>query len=75
MYCTQLVSKVSNHGGSTIFIALTSLRCMAKHKELDSVALYRCKEHTDLLVEDIDFGVLWDEYGIVGGLVVRYLLT
>lgn len=36
-------------------------------------ALYRCKEHTNLLVDDIDLGVLWDEYGIVGDLVVCLL--
>lgn len=44
---------------------------MAKNKELNLEVLYHCKEHTNLLVEDINLGVLWDEYGIVGELVVR----
>lgn len=45
-------------------------RCMARNKDLDADALYRCREHTNMLVEDIDLGILWDEYGIVGDLVV-----
>lgn len=49
---------------------LLAFRCMARNKDLDADALYRCQEHTSVLVEDIDLGVLWDEYGIVGDLVV-----
>ncbi|KAF8552429.1 hypothetical protein OG21DRAFT_1477771 [Imleria badia] len=44
-------------------------KCMSRNKDLDVDVLYRCQEHTDLLVEDIDMGVLWDEYGIVSDLV------
>ena len=37
-------------------------------------ALYRCKEHTESLVTQLSewfgLGHLWDEYGIVGELVV-----
>ena len=43
---------------------------MARNKDLDSEALYHCQEHTNLLVEEIDLGVLWDKYGIVGDLMV-----
>ncbi|KAG6369527.1 hypothetical protein JVT61DRAFT_14276, partial [Boletus reticuloceps] len=39
-------------------------RCMARNKDLDSDSLYRCQDHVNLLVKDIDLGVLWDEYGI-----------
>lgn len=46
---------------------------MAKNKHLDADALYRCKEHTNLLVKDIDISVLWDEYGIVGDLIVCHI--
>lgn len=48
-------------------------RCMARSKQLDSDALYRCKDHMNILIEDIDCGVLWDEYGIVGDLIVSCL--
>lgn len=43
---------------------------MARNKDLDADALYRCQDHTNLLVEDIELGLLWDEYGIVGDLIV-----
>ena len=43
---------------------------MARNKDLDTDALYRCQDHTNLLVEDINLGLLWDEYGIVGDLIV-----
>jgi hypothetical protein len=43
---------------------------MARNKDLDADALYHCQDHTHLLVEDIDLGLLWDEYGIVGDLVI-----
>lgn len=31
----------------------------------------RCREHTEVLVEALELGVLWDDYGLVGDLVVR----
>ena len=43
---------------------------MACNKDLDKDALYRCEEHTNLLVESVEWGVLWNEYGIIGDLVV-----
>jgi hypothetical protein len=48
---------------------------MARNKDLDADALYRCQDHTNLLVEDIDLGLLWDEYGIVGDLIVSSSIT
>ena len=33
-------------------------RCMAVRGELDVDVLYQCREHTDVLVESIDLGVL-----------------
>ena len=45
---------------------------MSRNKNLDADTLYRCQEHTNILVEDIDSGVLWDEYGIVSDLVVKF---
>ena len=47
-----------------------SFRCMARNKDLDANALYCCQDHTNLLVEDIDSGLLWDEYGIIGNLII-----
>jgi hypothetical protein len=31
---------------------------------------HRSQEHTDILVEVFELGVLWDKYGIVGDIVV-----
>ena len=43
---------------------------MARNKNLDADVLYHCQEHTNLLMEDVNLGVLWDEYGIIGDLIV-----
>lgn len=31
----------------------------------------RSQAHTELLVEEFELGMLWDEYGLVGDVVVR----
>ncbi|KAG1903865.1 uncharacterized protein F5891DRAFT_1126823 [Suillus fuscotomentosus] len=49
----------------TIFIH----RCLAFPSTLDDGGVSRSREHTDVLVDLVDFGVLWDEYGIIGELV------
>ena len=48
------------------------IRCLAPPNNLDRRPEYahRCKEHTELLVECLELGVLWDEYGLVGDVVV-----
>jgi hypothetical protein len=45
---------------------------MAFRNELDTDALYRQRDHTETLaqVELFSLTQLWDEYGIVGNLVV-----
>ncbi|KAG1840400.1 hypothetical protein C8R48DRAFT_751327 [Suillus tomentosus] len=44
-------------------------RCLAFPSSLDEGGVSRSREHTDALVDSIDFGILWDEYGIIGELV------
>ncbi|KAG2755597.1 hypothetical protein P692DRAFT_201801024 [Suillus brevipes Sb2] len=44
-------------------------RCLAFPSTLDDGGVPRSREHTDALVDSVDFGVLWDEYGIIGELV------
>jgi hypothetical protein len=34
----------------------------------------RCRKHTEALVEELELGVLWDEYGLVGDVVVNQFL-
>ena len=49
------------------------IRCTAHRTKLDNdeSSTRRCKEHTEALVQEFELGVLWDEYGIVGDVVVR----
>jgi hypothetical protein len=34
---------------------------------------YRSSGHTGVLVEELELGVLWDEYGLVGDIIVRII--
>ena len=46
-------------------------RCTAPATDLDSDRHVRHSQaHTELLVEAFELGVLWDEYGLVGDIVV-----
>ncbi|KAG2095408.1 hypothetical protein BD769DRAFT_1631555 [Suillus cothurnatus] len=44
-------------------------RCLAFPSSLDEGGISWSREHTDALVDSVDFGILWDEYGIIGELV------
>jgi hypothetical protein len=47
-------------------------RCTAPAKDLDSGHhVRRSQAYTELLVEEFELGMLWDEYGLVGDIVVR----
>lgn len=39
-------------------------------KDLSVAGGRRSREHTETLVRELELGVLWDEYGLVGDLVV-----
>ena len=46
-------------------------RCTAPANDLDNGEYgRRSREHTDMLVEEFELGVLWDQYGLVGDVVV-----
>jgi len=45
-------------------------KCIAHRENLDEEALHRCREHSDVLIEEFEFRKLWEEYGIAGDLVV-----
>ena len=45
-------------------------KCLAHRGNLDKEALRRHREHADTVIEEFEFRKLWDEYGIVGNLVV-----
>lgn len=52
--------------GLTIYFG----RCLTFPTHLDDGGVSRSREHTDALVDSVSFGILWDEYGIIGELVV-----
>jgi hypothetical protein len=48
-------------------------RCTAPANDLDSGQyVRRSQAHAELLVEEFELGMLWDEYGLVGDIVVRF---
>jgi hypothetical protein len=49
-------------------------RCTARPENLDGPSTLRRREHTDALVETFELGTLWDDYGIVGDIVVSSFL-
>jgi hypothetical protein len=40
--------------------------------DLDGESTRRTRAHSDTIVEELELGVLWDEYGLVGDIVVRF---
>ena len=53
---------------------MNAFRCTAPAHELDSDKwhVHRSQAHTELLVESFELGVVWDEYGLVGDVVVGF---
>jgi len=48
-------------------------RCTAPSQDLDSHRhIRRSHAHSDVLGEEFELGVLWDEYGIVGDVIVMF---
>ncbi|KAG1753701.1 uncharacterized protein EDB91DRAFT_1234119 [Suillus paluster] len=47
------------------------LKCLADQRDLDGdgPCLRRCKKHRELLIEELKYGKLWEEYGIVSDVV------
>ncbi|KAH7917121.1 hypothetical protein BV22DRAFT_1108625 [Leucogyrophana mollusca] len=45
-------------------------KCLALRTDLDGGGLQRCQSHTDALVDGLDLATLWDEYGVIGDLVI-----
>ena len=48
-------------------------RCTAPSRDLDgNQHIHRSCAHTDVLGEEFELGILWDEYGIVGDVMVKF---
>lgn len=47
-------------------------RCLAPPNDLDRLPINpRSKEHTATVVRNLELGEAWDEYGLIGDVVVR----
>jgi len=69
-WCTRYVfAPFVAHVCLTIVIS----RCTAKRTDLDGEAGRRSHDHTELLVNTFELGTLWDEYGLVGDVVVCFI--
>ncbi|KAG1863920.1 hypothetical protein F4604DRAFT_1882154 [Suillus subluteus] len=44
-------------------------KCIAVRMNLNGGGVYRCRGHTDFLIDELHGDVLWDEFGIIGDLV------
>jgi hypothetical protein len=53
---------------------LVLIRCTAKRTDLDGGGGRRSRDHTELLVSELELGVLWEEYGLVGDIVVCHFI-
>jgi len=57
-----------------MYLTIPFSRCTANRKDLDGEGGRRSREHTELLVNELELGTLWDEYGLVGDLIVHMFL-
>lgn len=75
MYRTRLVRQVSIYSATYICpLCLTTYefhRCTWSWRDPDKPSRRRCREHTEALVEALELGLLWDEYGLVGDVMVN----
>ncbi|KAG1894965.1 uncharacterized protein F5891DRAFT_1130757 [Suillus fuscotomentosus] len=48
-------------------------RCLANSKDLDGgqPCLHQCKAHTELLIEQLTYRQVWQEYGTIGDLIIK----
>ena len=57
-----------------LVMLMASTRCTAPAEDLNSdIYPSRSREHTELISVEFELGQLWDEYGLVGDIVVSIL--
>jgi len=60
----------------SVCTANNRIRCTARSNKLDSDrhAVLCTREHTNILVDMLELGTLWESYGLVGNIVVRMVI-
>ena len=73
MRSQRLVCEVSPSLSYFVYMSDNQIRCTAQSDNLDNDPhrLPCNREHTNTLVEMLELGELWDEYGLVGDVVVN----
>jgi hypothetical protein len=66
-----MVSQVSLSPYNYCIIINKSTRCTVRLSDPNGEGGRRTRDLTDLLVSQLELGVLWDEYGLVGDVVVN----
>ena len=56
----------------TSFNNLDPNRCLSPPKKFDEAIVPRSREHTAILVENEELISVWDEYGLIGDIVVTF---
>jgi hypothetical protein len=57
-------------------LLIQDIRCTAPSNNLDGGAsTHQCQEHSDIPVEELELGILWDEYGLVGNVMMIIFLS
>lgn len=75
MYCSRMVCEVSFHYKAMPAPDIIVIRCTAHKNDLDAGGGRRSRDHTELLVSELELGVLWEEYGLVGDIVVSLFIV
>jgi hypothetical protein len=70
MHCARMVFQVGFYYKAMPAPDLAVIRCTAHQHDLDGGGGRRSRDHTELLVSEFELGVLWEEYGLVGDIVV-----
>jgi hypothetical protein len=79
--CLHALCKDGAHGAFRhIFIIYCNTfiirnRCTARPEDLDGEGGRRSHEHTDALLDLLDLKMLWDDYGIVGDIIVSRIVN
>jgi hypothetical protein len=55
---------------STSILIYVTPRCTAKPENLDGEAGLRSHEHTAALADEFSLKMLWEDYGVVGDMIV-----
>ena len=70
MHRSRMVSQVGFFYNKSILTAdFIVIRCTAHRNDLDGGSGRRSRDHTELLVSELELGVLWDEYDLIGNIV------